>query len=77
MVRPCNQVGVLDKRDELAALIPDDCVGRKLSRSDAWQLHDRLQKRSANIEIATDRLARRLAAKEPGFLRLVYSADRP
>ena len=60
---------------ELAALIPDDCVGRKLLRDDAWQLHVRLRKRSANIEIATAPLVRRRTEKE--FLRLVYSADRP
>jgi len=62
---------------ELAALIPDDCVGRKLSGDDTRHLHDRLEKRSANIQIATDHLARRRAAKEPGSLRLIYSADRP
>ena len=29
---------------ELAAMVPDDCVGRLLSRDDAWLLYDRLER---------------------------------
>jgi hypothetical protein len=32
---------------ELARAIPDDCIGRLLSRDDAWLLYDRLERRRA------------------------------
>jgi hypothetical protein len=32
---------------ELAAVIPDDCLGRLLSRDDAWLLYDRLERERA------------------------------
>jgi hypothetical protein len=46
---------------DLAALIPNDCVDRLLSRDDAWRLYDRLQRQQP---------LKHAAAMNPASLRM-------
>jgi hypothetical protein len=47
---------------ELAALIPDDRIGRLLSRDDAWQLYDQLARDRSDVASVQERSG--LAAKD-------------